>query len=153
MTEFGPDSAPCEESLEFASPFEPKAGRHVRQMIESLGHRMGFQQDMVWDLSLAAREAVANAVEHAPASSPHPPVRVRARCWPHHAVVEVQDAGPGFDPAPWLDHEPDPVSTRGRGIRLMRSLVDSLEIHSDSSGTTVRLTKSFAPQPSAGFAR
>ena len=56
-------------------------------------------------------------------------------------VVDVRDCGCGFEIAP--NEEPPKSRERGRGIRLMRMLVDSVEVRrrTDAPGTRVRLIK------------
>ena len=63
------------------------------------------------------------------------------RAYRDRVVIEVCDRGCGFELAP--DEEPAESEERGRGIRLMRLLVDSVEIfrRTDAQGTMVRLIK------------
>ena len=56
--------------------------------------------------------------------------------------VEVQDYGSGFDPTGRGDEPPDLFSERGRGIFLMKHLMDRLEIDSQSGrGTRIIIAK------------
>ena len=64
--------------------------------------------------------------------------------YPDRAIVDVSDCGAGFE----LASDEEPVSSvdaveRGRGIKLMRLLADSVSIHLKRSGqgTVVRLVK------------
>ncbi len=56
-------------------------------------------------------------------------------------VIEVRDCGCGFEIGG--DEEPVESRERGRGIRLMRMLVNSVEVRrrTDVPGTEVRLIK------------
>ena len=56
-------------------------------------------------------------------------------------VIEVRDCGCGFEIGD--DEEPVESRERGRGIRLMRMLVNSVEVRrrTDVPGTEVRLIK------------
>ena len=85
---------------------------------------------------LCADEALINAVQHAPAS----PVDVVAGVRGDGLVLEVSDGGPGFDPAR-LDRDavPELMGEHGRGLFLIRQLMDDLEILSDEHGTTLRM--------------
>ena len=66
---------------------------------------------------------------------------MNVRAYRDRVVIEVCDSGEGFEIAP--DEEPDESEERGRGIRLMRLLVDSVEVRRriDARGTMVRLVK------------
>ena len=61
------------------------------------------------------------------------------------AAVEVADSGPGFDSEEVSDSTAPEglLSTRGRGVFLMRRLVDRLEYN--ESGNKVRLTMERRP--------
>lgn len=85
---------------------------------------------------LCADEALINAVQHAPDS----PIRVAAEVRGDRLVLEVADGGPGFDPSD-LDDDPLPdlMGEHGRGLFLIRQLMDDLEILSDDRGTTLRM--------------
>ena len=71
--------------------------------------------------------------------------------YPDRVVVEVTDCGEGFEPAGegCAGEVGDAGATleRGRGIKLMRMLADSVEIGPKTSGegTVVRLVKLITP--------
>ena len=114
--------------------------RHrVVELLESLR----LTREDVFDTALAASEAIANAYDHAEATGSI----LNVRAYADRVVVEVCDRGEGFEIAP--DEEPDMTEERGRGIRLMRMLVDSVEVkrRSDAQGTMVRLIKLLDPVP------
>lgn len=82
------------------------------------------------EIEIALREALANAVLHGNRSEAEKKVLVRAYCDPKQGIViAVRDEGEGFDPA----NVPDPRDddrlelTHGRGIFLMRELMDHVE--------------------------
>lgn len=87
---------------------------------------------------LCADEALINAVAHAAGS----PVGVFADLRDDHFTLEVSDGGPGFDPSQ-IDSgaEPDLMGEHGRGLFLIRKLMDDLEILSDEHGTTLHMER------------
>ena len=93
------------------------------------------------DLAVAVAEALSNAAVHGNRLHADRPVSVTVEVTPnHHAVVEVEDGGGGFDVASVSDPT-DPkhlLVPGGRGVFLMRRLVDRLEYN--ASGNRVRLT-------------
>lgn len=93
------------------------------------------------NLAVAVAEALSNAAVHGHRLRPDANVRVAVAVRPGAcAEVEVADSGPGFDSGRVSDPtEPEQLmSTRGRGVFLMRRLVDRLEYN--EAGNKVRLT-------------
>ncbi|MDX1502143.1 MAG: ATP-binding protein, partial [Thermoanaerobaculia bacterium] len=92
---------------------------------------------------LALREAVANGVLHGNRLTPEKRVRVELAVTGGEAVFEVRDQGDGFDPSA----VPDPrapenlLKTNGRGIFLMRRMVDHVAFEFNGTGTRVILRK------------
>ena len=101
----------------------------------------GLEQDQIDSLAVAVAEALSNAVVHGNRMHATAPVRVAVTVVPDSsAVVEVTDSGPGFDAAA-LDDPTEPsrlLLPRGRGIFLMRRLVDRVDYN--QAGNRVRLT-------------
>ena len=93
-----------------------------------------------FDIVLAVREALTNAVLHG--NSGRASAVVLLRCLPGPApgllTVSVQDEGPGFD----LEaHRPpeDPLSEQGRGITLIRHLAHSVRMAGQALTMTFQL--------------
>jgi anti-sigma regulatory factor (Ser/Thr protein kinase) len=83
----------------------------------------------VEDIVLAAGEAAGNAIEHAYCGVGGS-ISLRAYVRDARLFVEVSDSGR------WkLDGDPE----RGRGLGIMRALVDRVSIESTHGGTNVRL--------------
>jgi serine/threonine-protein kinase RsbW len=90
----------------------------------------GCLADHQAELEIALREALANAVFHGNRSDAAKKVLVRAYCDPKKGlVIAVRDEGGGFDPAKVPDpRREDRIQlTHGRGIFLMRELMDHIE--------------------------
>jgi len=83
----------------------------------------------LFDIKLAVREALTNAVIHG--NKNRPEASVSLRCWPEPAwgclKVSVTDEGPGFDLGA---HAPpaDPLSERGRGIPLIWAYAQDVQM-------------------------
>ncbi|MBY0489730.1 MAG: ATP-binding protein [Gemmatimonadaceae bacterium] len=82
------------------------------------------------NVPVAVTEAIANAMLRGNGNAPERRVLVLAVVSEHRLLVEVTDEGPGFDlgavsqspdDADWFERE------RGRGVFLMRSLMDLVE--------------------------
>jgi len=84
------------------------------------------------DVLIAVGEACANAIEHAGAA-PGAPVDVRGQLVGREVVLRVRDRGT------WRPVQPQ--AERGHGLRLMRVLMDDIDIASGSDGTRVELRR------------
>ncbi len=111
-------------------------GSYRHRLVEMLG-RLPMESGAVYDTALAASEALGNAYDHADGAA----CVMNVRAYRDRVVIEVCDGGCGFEIAP--DEEPEQTEERGRGIKLMRMLVDSVEVRrrQDAPGTMVRLVK------------
>ena len=104
----------------------------VRDAVHDLAERAGYGE-RADDLALAIDELIANAQEHGAA-----PIRVVAEADAGTGVrVEVCDSGSGFD---WSEavreHPPLPESRRGRGLWIVRQLVDRVTVERDGNEAT-----------------
>jgi serine/threonine-protein kinase RsbW len=109
--------------------------RTVRHALEAWLVGQGAPPEVAADLTLAAHEAAANVVEHAYPNGGD--VIVRARRDDGSLLVVVQDKGH------W--RAPSRTDQRGRGLTVMRRLVDDVEIAPLASGTTVFLRRLMTP--------
>lgn len=119
---------------------EPDNLSGARSRVERLLRRIPLDADQVFDTTLAVGEALGNAVDHTCGDG----ILATVSAYPDRAVVEVTDCGPGYE----LAADEEPVSCtglmeRGRGIKLMRLLVDAVTIgmRPSGKGTVVRLVK------------
>ena len=112
---------------------------------------LGFGEDEVMQISMAVREGAVNAVLHGNGYSPDKKVILAFERTPQDLVITIRDQGTGID----LSRIPNPLApenllkTSGRGIFLMRSFMDVVEIRPSKTGTEVKLIK-HVHGPSAG---
>ncbi len=102
---------------------------------------VGLPSERIHDLAVAVSEALSNAAIHGNGLDPCKSVAVSVTVVPGTRVeVEVKDQGHGFDVARLADPT-DPtqiLATGGRGVFLMRRLVDRVDY--SEGGSRVRLT-------------
>jgi serine/threonine-protein kinase RsbW len=103
------------------------------------------------NIEMALREALANAIVHGNQQDSRKCVHVDCRCTTDGEVsITVQDEGPGFD----ADSVADPTTpknrllTQGRGIYLMKTLMD--EVRFEQRGTVVFMRKAPNVRPGTG---
>ncbi|MGI5205216.1 ATP-binding protein [Spirillospora sp. CA-108201] len=108
----------------------------VRRVTGDALRGLGVADDCVDDLLVAVSEACTNVIEHARANGDY---KVTGHVDDGTCMLKVMDRGRGLRSAP---PEPDALSESGRGITIMRALVDHLDIDSvPDRGTVVHLRK------------
>ena len=81
-----------------------------------------YSRRTCWEMRLALEEAIVNGLRHGNRFDPTKRVLVSYHVGPSAVLAEVEDEGPGFDPA----DVPDPTDPEhlerpcGRGLLLMR---------------------------------
>jgi serine phosphatase RsbU (regulator of sigma subunit)/anti-sigma regulatory factor (Ser/Thr protein kinase) len=103
----------------------------ARRALQRYCDHLGLNEDRRYAVVAAIGEAMANAVEHAYGSDPGI-VRLRVALTDGRLVATIEDDG-RWKPAQRRDE-------RGRGLPLMRGLMDGVEIQTHQSHTTLRLT-------------
>ncbi len=111
----------------------------VRQIVaQSLGV-LGVTPASVSDIEVALTEACSNVLRHSGGDDVY---EVLVGLDDAQAVIEVVDTGRGFDAAGLGHTDAVPSAERGRGIQLMRALVDSVHfVQREEKGTVVHLEK------------
>jgi serine/threonine-protein kinase RsbW len=109
----------------------------------------GFDDEEIMKISMAVREGAVNAVLHGNAYDPNKKVTLAFERTARDLVIVVRDQGKGLD----LSRIPDPLApdnlmkTSGRGIFLIRSFMDVVEIHPSQTGTELRMIKHVRGNP------
>jgi serine/threonine-protein kinase RsbW len=124
----------------------PRDARYVsllRDVARSLLRGLDVPQESVDDVGLALSEACSNVIRHADGSAEYGVVLTvtSASC-----EIEVCDLGPGFDRATLSAAGPGAtdrtaIPEDGRGLALLRALMDDLQFVRDDDTTRVRLVK------------
>lgn len=100
---------------------------------------VGVAPDCIHDIEIALSEACTNVLEH---SGPGDEYRIEVTVDGRLCVIRVIDTGHGFDSASLADMGDRLSDEGGRGVGLMRALVDRIEfISTPEEGTVVHLEK------------
>jgi serine/threonine-protein kinase RsbW len=118
----------------------------VRHICRATLQALGVDPACVEDIGLAVTEACSNVLRHAWGQDEYD---VAVTVTESTCTIEVRDKGDGSphhtSGGDWLTGVPE----GGRGIYLMKALVDELKFTSLSDGTVVTLTKSLVLRPTS----
>ena len=120
--------------IDLVFPALPQSAPQFRSALRAFLEEARVEHELINDVVLAAGEAAGNAIEHAYRGEAGT-FRLKAFLAGDRLVVEIWDKGR------WrLDGDPE----RGRGLGIMRALVDDVAIESTRAGTSVRLVRALA---------
>lgn len=132
-------SAPCR--VEMRVPRRPEYVRFARCAAKTLALQLDFTYGDACDIELAVGEVCTNAVEHVSTTTCDEMV-VCFVVEEEHLTVEIRDDGPGFDADSIGEVDPDLEPDCGLGITVVRAVMDTVDINSQSGcGTVVRMSK------------
>ena len=121
--------------------------RAIEAAAEKLAAEAGLDEDQSSHVAMAVREAAINAVLHGNEYDPARPLDVAFENTGTDLVFTIADQGRGFDPETLLDPLAPENLLRGagRGIFLIRSLMDEVHFRQLQPGTELTLIKHLAP--------
>jgi serine/threonine-protein kinase RsbW len=123
--------------------------QRFEQLLESVNKEFCLTAERFINLQIASSEAIVNAIVHGNKEDPRKKVFTEISYNSLAIVITIQDEGGGFD----LSKLPDPTAEEnlfkenGRGIFIIRSLVDEFDCTSSSTGTrfSLKMNKEKAP--------
>jgi anti-sigma regulatory factor (Ser/Thr protein kinase) len=131
--------------LDVTIPANPNAISGVVDGVMQIAREMRCAEGNEYQVELALREALANAIVHGCNNDPDKKVECCVACTESSdVVIVVRDPGEGFAPSA----VPNPLalenlhSTHGRGIYLINQLMD--EVSFERNGTEIRMRKAAA---------
>jgi len=134
---------PCLVRLQFGSTF--RLLDLVQEMSDAVGRQAGLTDDQRYDVGVAIRETVINAIRHGNRQDVMRQVTVEWRGSATEGLsVTVSDEGSGFDPEAIADPlaPENLMKGSGRGLLFMRAYMDEVDISPrPGGGTLVRLYK------------
>ena len=135
-------------NLEIEVPNQTRYLRLVGNIAEQVAKEVeasnGDRDTLAYHLNLVLTEAVANVIQHDAQSDPTNKVKVCLSIENKDLVARVYDHGQGFDLAavPTLDFAD--LDEHGRGIFVIRSLMDSVEYRKTERGNVLEMRKRLA---------
>jgi anti-sigma regulatory factor (Ser/Thr protein kinase) len=119
------------EELRLRLPADPAVLSQVRQTLRRWLQARGASEDDIGMITLACGEACANAIEHA--YSPAPAFfEIEASTTEDELTLAIRDIGQ------W---RPPRGQHRGRGLKIMESIMDAVDVDSTPGGTRVLMRR------------
>ncbi|TDT29201.1 PAS domain S-box-containing protein [Streptomyces sp. BK208] len=117
--------------LELSFPAESSRLAPVRHALRTWLGRCDLPPRTVQNVLVAVGEACANAIEHGHRDAPGETIHLRAEALVDDLRLTVADSGR------WKTPRPEKNAHRGRGVKLMRALMQHVTITPGPSGTVV----------------
>ena len=127
--------------MEIAS--DPEEIQKVEAKADKLFKKAGFNEDERENISIALTEVVANAIYHGNKNNLSKKVHIEFVISSENFKIKVRDEGAGFVP----DNVANPLKPEnllkdsGRGVFIIKALMDQVLFNFTSTGTEVILVK------------
>jgi serine/threonine-protein kinase RsbW len=137
-----PKEIPGEKGIRVEIPSRLEELSRVEKLAQKIAKTYCLPPDKLDNLAIAITEAVGNAILHGNRLDPDKTVGIHF--WPDGAYlrIDVEDQGGGFDP----DSLSDPLlpenlmKESGRGVFILKSLMDDIRFSFSPNGTVVHMT-------------
>jgi serine/threonine-protein kinase RsbW len=128
-------------------PSEPRMLSVARTFVEAVCQAHHLERTLVHSLVLVAGEAFTNIVRHAHRNVPQAQLEIRLQFFPDAIALTFQDQGDPFDLDAVPELEPSELRIGGRGVYLMRTLMDELSCQprTGQAGNLLRMVKRLRP--------
>jgi serine/threonine-protein kinase RsbW len=133
--------------VELALPMVPEMEIEASKTAMAIAESIRMSPDRIDEVRMAVVEACINALEHSRSSEQEVFVtfQVIGGPEPEKLRIMVKDHGIGFSPEvreePTIGGKIKGPQKRGWGLKIIRGLMDEVEIHSGADGTTVVMSK------------
>ena len=118
----------------------------ARAFVEAVCHVAGFDQPTTHAIVLASDEATNNVMRHAHRDRPDAPLRIQCFIRPDALEIRMHDEGEPFDLAAVPNLDPAELRVGGRGVFLMRTIMDELSCErTGERGNVLRMLKRRPP--------
>jgi serine/threonine-protein kinase RsbW len=126
-------------------PQEAETVGLIRGVVTDALRALGVDAECIDDIRLALSEACTNVLDHVEGDDEY---EVRLEVDGATCRLSVTNTGDGFDASRLPNRFPEHTASRGRGVAIMRAVMDHVELRSEpETGTVVRLVKELAVDP------
>ncbi|MDZ7371794.1 MAG: ATP-binding protein [candidate division KSB1 bacterium] len=132
-----------QDVLKMAIRSNPCEIHHVEKRLENFLRAAGLSRDEIENIGIAVTEVVNNAIQHGNKNDQSKKVYLEFSRLQDRIEIRIQDVGGGFDPASVADPlQPENIlKESGRGIFIVKALMDQVRYSFSEKGTTVELVK------------
>ena len=119
--------------------------QHVEEFTEELVNKLGFSEEERDSLAISITEMVGNAISHGNKHNEKKKVVIDFYINKEGIRITIQDEGDGFN-VDEVDNPLEPenlLKDSGRGIYIVRTLMDKVSYHYNKKGTLVEIIKNF----------
>jgi serine/threonine-protein kinase RsbW len=115
----------------------------VDLFLEGTLRGFGASESVVADIAISVSELVNNAISHGNQACTDKAVTVKVTKENSTVIIVIKDEGTGFMP----EEVPNPLADEnlmhevGRGLFIVRSLMDEVDVVPSASGTTITIKK------------
>jgi serine/threonine-protein kinase RsbW len=126
-------------AYELTCKSDPRELGKVETFLMKINKKAHLDDGTMYRLLVATTEAVNNAILHGNKRDPKKVVKIACYLETSSLKIKVTDRGKGFDPAHLANplDEANLLKESGRGVFLIRSLMDDVSFEMRKSGTTV----------------
>lgn len=101
----------------------------------------GDRETLAYHINLVLTEAMVNAIRHANTSDPDKMVQIIIFITNDELVIQVHDSGQGFDINAIPEPDTEALVESGRGIFLIKALMDTVCYRNVNGGNVLEMTK------------
>jgi serine/threonine-protein kinase RsbW len=118
----------------------------ARAFVEAVCQVAGLDERATHAVVLATDEAANNVMRHAHHDNPDAPLTIQCFIHPDSIEIRLHDEGAPFDLSAVPQLNPSELRVGGRGVFLMRKLMDELDVQPRGErGNTLRMVKLYRP--------
>lgn len=134
------------QAFQLVIPSDLKLLPLARQFVETACRYFSCDPCFAGAFELAAHEALQNIIRHAHQSRCNATLELQVAGFPDYLELRLIDDGEPFDVSSVPHLEPGELRIGGRGVFLMRRLVDEIiSERREPRGNMLRLVKNFSP--------
>jgi len=135
----GDEQAHHGSDFELVIPIEDEAELIAARTVEQIARAADFDQESINQLKTALVEACLNAAEHA--DSPDRRIQMRFTVTDDRLIITVSNKGARFDESVYQTAGLPGSVGRGRGLQIIRALMDEVRFERTDDGASLVMTK------------
>lgn len=119
-------------------------GRIGEDIARTLRRYHGDREELAYHMNLVLTEAMTNAIQHANEGDPAKEVHITITILDRNLNIKVYDEGQGFDVASLPPPDFQNIEDHGRGVYIIRSLMDHVSYRRTNGGHVLEMVKSLS---------